>query len=116
MIPLKIKPDPLSARERALNRELASVEAQIRKLSQRLEADRPDVCRPLPDLPAHVRRKLQRPVFEEIERSPVTGPAEATPNHFNDLGVRKYDLVATLRRLRGIVAGGVWYAVRYRRA
>ena len=47
------------------------------------------------------------PVFEKVDTNRLVKPAEpaVTPEHFNELGVRKFDLPALLRRLRGIFRG-----------
>ncbi len=47
------------------------------------------------------------PIFEEVGQNLLEGRGEAdtTPEHFNDLGVRKYDLPALLRRLRAYFHG-----------
>ena len=42
------------------------------------------------------------PIFEEVDqnRLKARGEAAVSLDHFNDLGVRKYDLPALLRRIR----------------
>ena len=47
--------------------------------------------------PAH-----HEPIFEEVGHDLLEGRSEAgtTPEHYNELGVRKYDLPALLRRIR----------------
>ncbi|MCX6100385.1 MAG: hypothetical protein NTV92_02990, partial [Candidatus Bipolaricaulota bacterium] len=42
------------------------------------------------------------PIFEELGQNllKARGEAATTPEHYNELGVRKYDLPALLRRLR----------------
>jgi len=42
------------------------------------------------------------PVFEVVDRHRIETPVEtvSTPAHYNDLGMRKYDLPALLRRLQ----------------
>jgi hypothetical protein len=45
---------------------------------------------------------LQEPIFEEVGHDLLQARDEATtkPEHYNELGVRKYDLPALLRRIR----------------
>src|SRR5207253_6919250 len=47
------------------------------------------------------------PIFEEVDQDRLQARSEAaaTPQHFNELGVRKYDLPALLRRLRNQFRG-----------
>jgi hypothetical protein len=107
----KAKPvDPISDRARALNEQIASLESEIKKLDTQLQhtttprlrstalphgatiARTREQSAPLPK-PAH------EPVFEEVK--PLRADDEtATPDQFNELGVRKYDLPALLNRLR----------------
>ncbi len=115
------KTDPISARARALNDEIAALEAQIKKLDARVQrnASQPRLrstavprgatvnhsgrppTRPLPAPVAH------EPVFEEVDQDLLQsrGEATTTPEHYNELGVRKYDLPALWRRLRSHFRG-----------
>ena len=47
------------------------------------------------------------PFFEEVDQDRLTAPEEpdATPEHFNELGVRKYDLVAVWQRWKNHFRG-----------
>ena len=101
------KSDPIEERARALDAELASLDAQIRKLSAYSQQHpppklrstaRPQGAAPVPAPPAP--NPAREPVFEEINQKPFKNPAEpiSTPQHYNDLGVRKYDLAALIRR------------------
>jgi hypothetical protein len=113
------KADPLSDRARALNVEIATLEAQIKRLDSQLQRG-----------PAHVRLRStaiphgatvaraveplsaspsarpapvpQDPIFEEVnqERLKVRAEIASTPEHYNELGVRKYDLPALIRQVR----------------
>ena len=42
----------------------------------------------------------REPIFEEVDQERLTAEDEpaATPEHYNELGVRKYDLVAVWQR------------------
>lgn len=106
------KSDPISARERALNEEISQLEAQIKKLDSRLARNAPaarsdtrassnrenGAISPVAEKPA----KPAEPIFEEVDKDRLKDRAEPAshPEHFNELGVRKYDLPAFLRRLR----------------
>jgi hypothetical protein len=117
------KSDPLSDRARALNQEIAQLESQIKKLDSRLQKKEPqprlrstaiphgmtvnhqheeDVESDVPSAPA-----AQEPIFEEVDlnRLKANETANTTPEHFNELGMRKYDLPALLRRVRNHFQG-----------
>jgi hypothetical protein len=125
----KKKPDPISDRARALNEEIAALEAEIQRLgSQREQAPPPAKLRspamPHGDRLPHAQEsealdskpetrnpKLEtppphEPIFEEVDQDRLKARGEvATPDHYNDLGVRKYDLPALLRRIRNHFRG-----------
>src|SRR5256885_15163023 len=112
----KKKPDPISDRARALNEEIAALEAQIKRLdSKRQNAPPPPKLRStaMPHgetiqrssdtefrkAPAAKRNdgkpeapKPQEPIFEEVDQNRLKASAVATPHNYNDLWVRKYDL------------------------
>jgi hypothetical protein len=107
------KPDPISDRARALNDEIARLESQIRVLGGELQRDQTlprlrstalphsstishGIPAPPPAPPA------QEPIFEDLGQHVLEARSEpnTTPDHYNELGVRKYDLPALLRRLR----------------
>jgi hypothetical protein len=122
----KKKPDPLSDRARALNHEIASLQAQIKQLDSQLQEAPPPaksrstavpqgetIQRP-PETPGSSGAKppkrenpsTQEPIFEEVDQDRLKSRGEvATPEHYNDLGVRKYDLPALLRRIRNHFRG-----------
>jgi hypothetical protein len=100
--------DPISVRARALNSQIAALEAEIKRLDTQLQntpvpklrstaiphgatIDRTHEAPPPP--PA------QEPVFEEVKPVPASDET-ATPDQFNKHGVRKYDLPALIQRLR----------------
>ncbi len=109
----KKKRDPISDRERALNEEIAALEAQIQDLSRRLhqEPAQPKlrstavphggtVTHASPTAPTPpVSPVNHEPIFEEVQ-IPDTNHDGNTPDHYNELGVRKYDLPALLRRIK----------------
>jgi hypothetical protein len=109
---LQKKPDPLNDKARALNNEIAALEAEIKKLDTQLT--RPSgprfrsttlpqgatIARPVEKpVPAAAPPKAE-PVFEDIKRSPLAKGEDQTPEIFNELGVRRYDLPALWNRLR----------------
>jgi hypothetical protein len=106
----KKKTDPISDRSRALNGQIASLEAKIKKLNEQLEEKpgwRPRSASPGAGRTPDPARKPPRsangePVFEQVDQNRLTAPAEApvTAQHFNELGVRKYDLFAVFHRFR----------------
>jgi hypothetical protein len=103
------KGDPISERARALNDQIASLEAEIKRLDTQLQQT------PAPKLrstavphgatfartsePPEPARLAHEPVFEEVK--PLR-PVEETsaPDQFNEFGVRKYDLPGLFGRLR----------------
>jgi len=99
----KKKLDPLTDRSKELAREIASLEAEIQKLSSRPEprpAPAPANTPTGPTLRASV--KANDPVFEEVKVKQLAShpDGESTSSHYNDLGMRKYDLTALWRRIR----------------
>jgi hypothetical protein len=119
------KADPISDRARELNDEIAQLEAKIKALDTRVQQDRSlprlrspalphgtkdiphSVPAPAPAAPAPKPPAAQDPIFEEVGPDLIKARSETatTPDHYNDLGVRKYDLPELLRRLRGHFRG-----------
>ena len=105
----KKKPDPIRQRARDLNAELAALEAEIKRLNtQRDQLEHQPRLRsaamrggPLParNTPNATPPQNGEPIFEEVNQERVKAtPEPTTPAHYNELGVRKYDLAATWRR------------------
>jgi hypothetical protein len=102
--------DPISDRARALNEQIASLESEIKKLDTQIQHTTTPRLRStaLPhgatisrtrEPSAPPPKPVHEPVFEEVK--PLRAEDEtATPDQFNELGVRKYDLPALLNRLR----------------
>ena len=101
--------DPISERERALNEQISSLEAEIKKLDTQIQrAPTPKLRSTAIPHGSTLSRKAEpppqktvasEPVFEEIK--PVKPRTEtAPPDRFNELGVRKYDLPALAQRIR----------------
>ncbi len=109
----KKKPDPISDRSQVLMAEIAALEAQIKELSAQSE-QAPEPLRirstavphgvaALPATePSAPRASVRDPIFEPIDQRKIAGGLdhEGTPEHYNDLGVRKYDLASAWRRVR----------------
>ena len=119
----KKKPDPITDRARALSDEIASLEAQIKKLGAKAESHSPSASpvqsppgSPAPRLrstaiphggtashppQAHPSSTPTEPIFEEVDQQRLKSKidTDSTPEHYNDLGVRKYDLAAFVRRV-----------------
>jgi len=117
----KKKPDPLSDRARALNEEIARLESQIKKLDTRIQKNEPapklrstalphgstvthdPVPEEEPAAPA-----AHEPIFEDVDRGRLKDREEngsTTAEHFNDLGMRKYDFPALWKRIRNHFQG-----------
>src|SRR5690348_11433915 len=107
----KKKADPISERTKALNAEIAALEAKIKKLNTQGPEETPQprvrstarphgptvpTTPPLPTIPP-----TGEPIFEEVNQNRLQSPPETpvAPQQFNQLGVRKYDLGAFFRRL-----------------
>jgi hypothetical protein len=110
------KTDPISDRARALNEEIAELEQKIKKLDSRLQSEpsqpklrstalphgatlnhATEVQEPQEPPPA-----THEPIFEDVNLKHLKTHADLgdTPEHFNELGIRKYDLPALLQRIR----------------
>jgi hypothetical protein len=101
------KNDPISERARALNAEIAALEAQIKELDTRVRQPESQprlrsTARPAGHIVPAASPSPREPVFEQVDHHRVKAQPEpqATSAHFNDLGVRKYDLAGAWRRLR----------------
>jgi cell division protein FtsB len=105
------KVDPISARARALNEQISTLEAEIKKLDTQIQRA------PVPKFRSTaiphgetVLRKSEspapkpishEPVFEEINKKTLQAHAQTeAADRYNELGVRKYDLPALWHRLR----------------
>jgi len=116
------KADPISERARALTDEIAQIEAKIKQLDSQLQNNlsQPRIrstamphgttlsytqtaSTPLPPSLA----LAHEPIFEPVDRDRLQSQTETatTPEHFNELGVRKYDLPALWQRIRSHFRG-----------
>jgi len=122
----KKKIDPISDRERALSQEIAQLEAEIKRLDAQLQSDHaqprlrstavphgatvshPQRTEPTAAPVAPAQAPLpQEPIFEEVDQNPLQArPGSVTTReHYNELGVRKYDLPALWQRIRNHFRG-----------
>ncbi|MEW6304199.1 MAG: hypothetical protein AB1705_12050 [Verrucomicrobiota bacterium] len=110
----KKKADPLSERAKQLNAQIASLESEIKQLTHRLgpsAAEGPrlrSTVTPGASIAAPASQSPPpEPIFEDIDsrRIQVAPEAETTAAHYNELGVRKYDLVALFKRWRNHFQG-----------
>jgi hypothetical protein len=123
---LKKKSDPINDRARALTAEIAALEEQIKRLDSRLQQNHSaprlrstavprgmTIRRTLEPEPCASPEKTETeasgdPIFEKVEQSRLNGGGAeplTTPDHFNELGVRKYDLPALLQRMKNHLRG-----------
>ena len=109
----KKKLDPLSARERELERKLAELTSQIAQIDSQKRGTPPPRLRPAVRANAATHQPPRpvpepprspapaEPVFERVDLEHTRRVETAlTKEHFNDQGLRKYDLVAAWRRAR----------------
>jgi hypothetical protein len=112
----KRKSDPIAERERDLHAEMAALEKEIRRLSGQPAAPQPAPSAAPPKPPAaapeapEAPRKPRPPiesVFElvDIDAGKPAPSMRDTAAHYNDLGVRKYDIFAAWRRLMNHIHG-----------
>jgi hypothetical protein len=100
--------NPITDRARALNAEISALQARIKKLNQQVQSGQgPRLRSTVYPSGAGAAPSAGEPVFENVRQHRLTGSSEppATPEHFNDLGVRKFDLWAVWERLRKQVGG-----------
>ncbi|WCJ57822.1 hypothetical protein NXS98_08740 [Fontisphaera persica] len=113
---LRRKSDPLQTRERDLNIQIAELEARIRRLSAQLPASpagpgpvnpvsqRVSPAKPAPAAPVAERAPVSRPAPAATMPRPAPKPpavvpeSAAHPELYNELGVRKFDLVGWWQR------------------
>jgi hypothetical protein len=105
----KKKADPITDRARTLNGEIAALESKIKRYESQLESSPPGprlrstaVPRSTTQAKPAIPTTPTTPVFEKVDTNRLMKPAEpaSTPAHFNEFGVRKFDLPALFRRLR----------------
>ncbi len=110
----KKKADPISARSKELNEQIRALETEIKQLTAKAEHAKANAPRlrsaTAPQKPATEPKAapvLRDPVFEKLnyQRSKQQPEIESAPDRYNDLGVRKYDLIGAIRRLQNHFRG-----------
>jgi len=109
------KTDPISDKARSLSAEIEKLEAEIKKLDNQLARTPAPKFRStaLPQgltIPRAAEKptppKPSEPVFEEVKVKPLQARDDtASPDYYNELGVRKYDLPALWNRVRNHFRG-----------
>ncbi len=104
----KKKADPISQRAKALNAEIAALEAKIQKLNSQpaQTANEPRVrSAPFPGrntASSPAPSPTREPIFEKVDQKRLQSSEPTTPpQQYNQLGVRKYDLLGFLGRIKG---------------
>ncbi len=109
----KKKVDPISTRSKELNDQIRALEEEIKELSVRIDYSkshprvRSTAVPHRPTLVAEPAPPPRDPVFEKLnyQKSKVQPEVESAPDRYNDLGVRKYDLMGAWRRLQNHFRG-----------
>ena len=96
--------DPITGRAKELNAEIAALEAQIRSLANQTQesSTKPKVrsASPAASTGRAASKKAAEPVFEDVTTLRKKPDYSAnSPDHYNELGLRKYDLLAAWHRL-----------------
>jgi hypothetical protein len=122
------KSDPIASKARELEEQIAAVQLQIKKLNRKLDNPEPSNFPPPaktngrehiisqgpapfsvtpPAARALPARNLapRDPIFESVDQGAPAAQGDPSKAHFNDLGVRKYDLPGAWRRLVGFFRG-----------
>lgn len=105
---LNSRKDPLKTRQEKLNAELAALEEEIRQLqhppTDSVKENQPhfrSTARPGFSEGANSGTSREAdPVFESVApfRARKKPPDPTTPGHYNDQGVRKFDIMASIRK------------------
>jgi hypothetical protein len=110
----KKKADPISERSHQLTARIAELESRIKHLSRQAEPEEPRRFRstayppgaPSAARPARVESNPE-PVFERVDRKQLKDVPEPldTTRHYNEMGARKFDLMALLERIKRYFRG-----------
>ena len=108
MAVFKKKADPISQRSKQLNAQIEALESQIKHLSVRIEHARSHPRVRSTAVPQGPRvdngpaAAPSGPIFEQVRPNGVKSQpeVESTASHYNDLGVRKYDLFGAFKRMQ----------------
>lgn len=103
----KKKNDPISDKARALESEIEKLEQEIKKLSEAAAQPHPRFrSSAVPGGRVSAAEPVALPEVDEVDQTRLKAPAEpAASEHYNELGVRKYDLVAAWKRLKNHFRG-----------
>lgn len=111
------KADPIASKAKALNDQIAALELEIKQLNRKAQKSPEPYSDPIPhpvvrstatphSSPKIAPRIVPRdPIFESIEQAAPQGAVEETPERYNQLGVRKYDLPAAWRKFLNYFRG-----------
>src|SRR5437899_1722296 len=121
------KSDPIASKAKELEQQIAAVQLQIKQLNRKLDKPDSETKTPpkqngeeplIPHPPVrstvtpHGSRTMpirnlppREPIFESVDQGAPAAQTDASHAHFNDLGVRKYDLPGAWRRLIGYFRG-----------
>ena len=102
--------DPISARAEELNARIQALESEIKHLNRNLQPRNSPRVRstalpegrgksPQPNTPLHDS------IFEPVETTKPPPEMETPESHYNEFGVRKYDLLGSLKRLKKYLTG-----------
>jgi hypothetical protein len=105
------KNDPISEKARALEGEIQALEAEIKRLAE--EAAKPQPKFRSSAVPRRAAEQSPAPAplppahdFDVVDQSRLKKPADpAASEHYNDLGLRKYDLVGAWARFKNNFRG-----------
>jgi hypothetical protein len=102
------KHDPISEKAQALNEQIQALETEIKRLSAEAAIPQPrfrsstlprSYSPSPPSVPA--REPSPREHFEEVDHTPLQAPEpQIKKEHYNEMGVRKYDLAGTWQRFK----------------
>src|SRR5271168_1537874 len=113
----KKKADPISQRGRELNARIADLEAKIKQLNAQAQKEKVDshdarfrsTAYPQGRTVSTARHSEPPPdpVFEKVDRNPLKAAAEEkdSSRSYNELGLRKYDLMSLWQRLKQQMRG-----------
>jgi hypothetical protein len=122
------KADPIASKAKELEAQIAAVQLQIRQLNRKLDQPEPEPKAPDQKAigqeqtfaPTPVRSSVtaqgarvlpprnlppREPIFESVDQGAPAAQSDPSKAHFNDLGVRKYDLPGAWKRLTGYFRG-----------
>lgn len=103
------KHDPISDKARALTAQIEALESQIKQLSTGAASPQPRFRSSTAPgglatrAPEPAPAPVQREHFEKVDHAPLQSAApQAGREHYNELGVRKFDLVAAWRKFKEV--------------